>query len=51
MLIQRVDVLGIDVYNTYQSLPPSDYFLLISNGGRAYDSGDSSGWIVSDDTE
>ena len=49
MLIQRVDFLGIDVYETYESLLSSDSLLLVSDGG-ADDSRGSTGWIVSDDT-
>ncbi len=33
MLIQRVDFLGIDVYETYESLLSSDSLLLVSDGG------------------
>jgi hypothetical protein len=49
MLIQRVDFLGIDVYETYESLLSSDSLLLVSDGG-ADNSRSSTGWIVSDDT-
>jgi hypothetical protein len=49
MLIQRVDFLGIDVYEIYESLLSSDSLLLVSDGG-ADDSSGSTGWIVSDDT-
>jgi hypothetical protein len=49
MLIQRVDFLGIDVYETYESLLSSDSLLLVSDGG-ANDSRGSTGWIVPDDT-
>jgi hypothetical protein len=42
MLIQHVDFLGIDVYETYESLLSSDSLLLVSDG--------LTGWTVSNDT-
>jgi hypothetical protein len=48
MLIQRVDFLELDVYETYESLLSSDSLILVSDGG-ADDSRGSTGWIVSDD--
>jgi hypothetical protein len=41
--------LGIDVYETYESLLSSDSLLLVSDGG-ANNSRGLTGWIVSDDT-
>jgi hypothetical protein len=49
MHIQCVDFLGIDIYETYESLLSSDSLLLVSDGG-ANNSRGSTGWIVSDDT-
>jgi hypothetical protein len=49
MLIQRVDFLGIDIYETYESLLSNGSLLLVIDGG-ADDSQGSNCWIVSDNT-
>jgi hypothetical protein len=49
MLIQRVDLCGLDVYETHAALLSSTTLLLVSGGGADNDVG-STGWIVSDRT-
>ncbi len=49
MLIQRVDFLRIDIYQTYESLFSSSSLLLVSNS-CANDNRGSTGWIVSNNT-